>query len=179
MATTTPTFGWSVPTSTDYVKDGATAIETLGDSIDATMAKAALQTVSTTKTTAFTTTSTSFVDVTGLSATITPRSTASKVLVIAQLPVSCSSTSGEIEVQLLRGATIINGAGALYYTFMNQSFFTFQVPITFLDSPASAAATTYKIQVRSTSGANTANVSRNAGSGIVMPSSITLIEVAG
>lgn len=39
MATTTPNFGWSVPTSTDLVKDGATAIETLGDSIDASMAE--------------------------------------------------------------------------------------------------------------------------------------------
>jgi len=37
MATTTPNYGWSVPTSTDYVKDGATAIETLGDSIDASV----------------------------------------------------------------------------------------------------------------------------------------------
>jgi hypothetical protein len=37
MATTTPNYGWSVPTSTDLVKDGATAIETLGDSADATV----------------------------------------------------------------------------------------------------------------------------------------------
>ena len=37
MATTTPNYGWDVPTSTDYVKDGATAIETLGDDIDATV----------------------------------------------------------------------------------------------------------------------------------------------
>ena len=37
MATTTPNYGWSVPTSTDLVKDGATAIETLGDAIDASM----------------------------------------------------------------------------------------------------------------------------------------------
>lgn len=37
MATTTPNFGWSVPTSTDLVKDGAVAIETLGDSIDASL----------------------------------------------------------------------------------------------------------------------------------------------
>ena len=37
MATTTPNYGWTVPTSTDLVKDGATAIETLGDSIDASM----------------------------------------------------------------------------------------------------------------------------------------------
>jgi hypothetical protein len=37
MATTTPNFGWAVPTSTDLVKDGAVAIETLGDSIDASL----------------------------------------------------------------------------------------------------------------------------------------------
>jgi hypothetical protein len=34
MATTTPNYGWSVPTSSDLVKNGATAIETLGDSVD-------------------------------------------------------------------------------------------------------------------------------------------------
>ena len=37
MATTTPNFGWAVPTSSDLVKNGAVAIETLGDSIDASM----------------------------------------------------------------------------------------------------------------------------------------------
>ena len=37
MATTTPNFGWVVPTSSDLVKNGAVAIETLGDSIDASM----------------------------------------------------------------------------------------------------------------------------------------------
>jgi len=37
MATTTPNFGWPVPTSTDLVKDGATAIEALGDGIDASL----------------------------------------------------------------------------------------------------------------------------------------------
>jgi hypothetical protein len=37
MATTTPNYGWTVPTSGDLVKDGATAIETLGDAIDASM----------------------------------------------------------------------------------------------------------------------------------------------
>jgi hypothetical protein len=37
MATTTPNYGWPVPTSTDLVKDGATAIEALGDAIDTTV----------------------------------------------------------------------------------------------------------------------------------------------
>jgi hypothetical protein len=34
MATTTPNNSWPVPTSTDYVKDGAADIEALGDAID-------------------------------------------------------------------------------------------------------------------------------------------------
>jgi hypothetical protein len=38
MATTTPIYGWPVPTSSDLVKNGATAIEALGDAADATMA---------------------------------------------------------------------------------------------------------------------------------------------
>jgi hypothetical protein len=37
MATVTPNFNWPVPTSTDLVKDGATAIEALGDSIDGSL----------------------------------------------------------------------------------------------------------------------------------------------
>jgi len=40
MATTTPIYGFDVPTSTDYVKDGATAIETLGDDVDAMLGTA-------------------------------------------------------------------------------------------------------------------------------------------
>jgi len=38
MATTTPNYGWNVPTSADYVAQGAVAIETLGDAIDSSMA---------------------------------------------------------------------------------------------------------------------------------------------
>ena len=37
MATVTPNYSWPVPTSSDYVKDGASAIEALGDAIDATV----------------------------------------------------------------------------------------------------------------------------------------------
>lgn len=48
MATTTPNFGWTVPTSTDLVKDGATAIETLGDAVDASLAALTLRDVAVT-----------------------------------------------------------------------------------------------------------------------------------
>lgn len=37
MATTTTNFGWTVPQSTDLVKDGATAISTLGSGIDTSL----------------------------------------------------------------------------------------------------------------------------------------------
>jgi hypothetical protein len=37
MATVTPVYNWPVPTSTDYVKDGATSIEALGDAIDSSL----------------------------------------------------------------------------------------------------------------------------------------------
>jgi hypothetical protein len=37
MATVTPNYNWPVPTSTDFVKDGAASIEALGDAIDATV----------------------------------------------------------------------------------------------------------------------------------------------
>lgn len=45
MATTTPNYGWPVPTSTDLVKDGAVAIEALGDAADATMATMVAKTI--------------------------------------------------------------------------------------------------------------------------------------
>jgi hypothetical protein len=38
MPTVTPSFNWPVPVSSDLVKDGATAIESLGDAIDASLA---------------------------------------------------------------------------------------------------------------------------------------------
>ena len=45
MATTTPNYGWPVPTSSDLVKNGATAIEALGDAADATMATMVAKTI--------------------------------------------------------------------------------------------------------------------------------------
>lgn len=44
MATNTTNFGWDIPQSTDLVKDGATAIATLGQDIDTQFAAVALNT---------------------------------------------------------------------------------------------------------------------------------------
>lgn len=37
MATTSPHYGWPEPTSSDYVKNGATAIAAMGNAIDTTV----------------------------------------------------------------------------------------------------------------------------------------------
>lgn len=47
MATTTPNFGWTVPTSTDLVTNGAVAIETLGDAIDSSLWQLSNNTINT------------------------------------------------------------------------------------------------------------------------------------
>ena len=39
MATTTTNYGWSIPSDTDLVKDGAAAMRTLGNSIDSSFAE--------------------------------------------------------------------------------------------------------------------------------------------
>lgn len=39
MATTTTNYGWSIPSDTDLVKDGASAMRTLGNSIDSSFAE--------------------------------------------------------------------------------------------------------------------------------------------
>jgi hypothetical protein len=135
-----------------------------------------LQVVSTTKSDVFTTTSASYVDVTGLSTTITPSSASSKILVLANISYSASG-GRDGNFQLLRGSTVIptgvtgsvlNGA----YTFS-----MFSLAQSFLDSPATTSATTYKIQVYVS--AETIFVNRRAlDTTFTGQSTITLMEIA-
>ena len=106
------------------------------------------------KTTSFSTTSTSFVDVTDVTVSITPTSASNKVLVTVS-GVAGQSSAGEVVVlNLNRGATPIaqsTGSGIANQTLgtaniganENGSF-----AISFLDSPATTSATTYKLQGR-------------------------------
>ena len=133
--------------------------------------------VQTVKIDVFTTTSSTPVDVTGLSVTITPSSATSKVLIIADLQFSGSPRS---LMYLLRGATsIYESTGASLSDTMTWNDVTLNARShtsatkVFLDSPATTSATTYKIQM--TDGKlNQWNLDTNFNS----VSSITAIEVA-
>ena len=135
-----------------------------------------------------TTTSTSFVDVTGMSQTITPSSTSSKVLVTCSF-YAAAIPSSKPYYKLLRGSTILgqitlDGIDCTFSSVNPQSPDTDRagdnVVLTFLDSPASTSEQTYKLQFRTGGSSYTAyfgrrdiNDNTNAGAGI------TLMEIAG
>lgn len=138
-----------------------------------------LQVINTIKTDQFTTTSGTPVDVPGLSASITPSSTSSKVLVVAWAVISTSGGSGDGYVRLMRDATAIgNGNQGYFGQSAGQDYYAgHSKPITFLDSPTTTSSVTYKIQ---SWGANTSYVNGRGFNGdFVTSSGITLMEISG
>jgi hypothetical protein len=114
-----------------------------------------LQVVSITKTDSFSTASFStFQDVTGLSVSITPTSATSKILV--QVVVSVGIGAGNTLFNLVRGSTNIaqSTSGTANQTVaadQGGAYSMQTLPITFLDSPATTSATTYKLQINPSS----------------------------
>ena len=151
-----------------------------------------LQVVSTTITGTFTTTSVlpTYVDVTGLTVTITPASIDDKVLVRASFKGSQTTATAHGWFKLQRNGTDIylgDAAGSRtrasgHVTGGNVAE-TYQVAIEFLDSPASTSAVTYKIVAASQSGYTTTVGRDGADSDGTntprLPSTITVIGVKG
>jgi hypothetical protein len=151
-----------------------------------------LQVVSVTKTDTFTTASTSNVNITGLSASITPTSNTSKIFVTVNAVSSQTATAGtrSVLLSIARGDTVVltgdasgsrpvagNGQGprssARIMSFNGMSF---------LDSPATTSALTYNTKMRVTGGTGTINRSGedpDNNDGPRSASTITLMEVAG
>jgi hypothetical protein len=174
---------------------GANGTVLTADSTEATGLKWAaaptqkiLQVVSATKSDTFTTTSTSFVDVTGFSASITPTSATSKILVLYNLS-GMQSDGALSHSRLMRGATAINIGDAASARNRSTSDLLSNTSSgvgttsagSFLDSPATTSATTYKMQV-CTSGSGTTYVNRSATDSDVFNrsrtvSTITLMEI--
>ncbi len=113
-----------------------------------------LQVVSTTKTDTFTTTSTSFVDVTGISVSITPTSATSKILITGLVNFAASTDTGFF--RLVRDSTAIcvgTAAGSRISATATMRCSTDSADsdaasVNFLDSPNTTSAVTYKIQAR-------------------------------
>ena len=111
-----------------------------------------VQVKSTTKTDTFTTASTSYTDITGLTVSITPTSASNKILIMVSVSGSNDAATIEGGVRLARGGTgIFVGNTAGSRTIGNQmnapaSSQVLQMGLIFLDSPATTSATTYSVQ---------------------------------
>ena len=120
----------------------------------------------------------SFTD-TGLTASITPSATSSKVLVFANSGVygsKSASNSGGIACKLFRGATEVFSQDATYLQALFMSVpsgsgvaISGYIPLQYLDSPSTTSSTTYKIQ-----GASGGNSSFQR---LGMKSNIVLMEI--
>jgi hypothetical protein len=149
-----------------------------------------LQVVSTTKTDTFSTSSTSYTDVTGLSVSITPLATSSKIYVTGYISTAYDNTATTAFFRLMRDSTAIcvgDAAGSRDQgtANLNQGLSAVHShPFVFLDSPNTTSATTYKAQVRVNVGqAVTMYVNRSvtdtdAGNGSRVASTITVMEVS-
>jgi len=115
---------------------------------------------------------------TGLTATITPSSTSSKILVLAHqagVLKNTSSTEAACNLRLMRGSTELIAFVEIGKNGFNSYNIIGNVPITYLDSPSTTSAVTYKTQYASFGGyTNGAYVQYQAN-----PSTITLMEIAG
>jgi hypothetical protein len=146
-----------------------------------------LQVVSVTKVDSFTTTSTSFVDVTGLTASITPSSTNSRILIIGKMAINPRSSGALGYSQLLRGNTVIGGGtetgsrpSAMSTFVADPAVGTTDLSFNFVDSPASVSSQTYQIQTRvntGTIGINTTSEDNDTASRARTSSTITLMEI--
>ena len=151
-----------------------------------------VQVVTTKKTDIFSTTSTSIVDVTGFSATITPSSSSHKVLVLVHIGHFVSDDAMTIHLTLGDNTGILQGdaaSGKLPVSAGQYAGGSSQgegyygargVPLMVLHSPNTTSATTYKVRCRVNTGTGYINRNMQDGSqyNFRAASTITLMEVA-
>jgi hypothetical protein len=134
-----------------------------------------LQVIQATYSTSTGTTSTSYVD-SGLSASITPSATSSKIMVIATLPMKgAASVGGDIQggFQLVRGATAIQAVPYAFSVYQGASQWKFMQTLSYLDSPSTTSSTTYKIQITALGGSSSTITAQSENN----PSVILLLEI--
>ena len=139
-----------------------------------------LQVVSTNKTDTFSTTSGSYTDVTGLSVSITPKSSTSKIFVIVHFNTSGAQTANE-SFRLMKDATALSDPFAVVRIGQDAQaeYQVTHIAYSYLDSPATTSSTTYKIQAKTNYSTLYVNRPLNQGGfSDTLKSTITVMEVA-
>ena len=113
----------------------------------------------------------------GLSASITPLSSTSKILIMVSLGgIAKTAVATYTQTQLLRGASVISYIDTLIGYTNSTAQSSGSASINYLDSPATTSATTYSVQFAN--GAATGTVTINNYSGALNTvSTMTLMEI--
>jgi hypothetical protein len=177
----------TLPVATDTLVGKATTDTLTNKSIAATQltgtiaasalpAGSVLQVVSATYSTTTSNSTSTYAD-TGLTATITPKFSSSKILVLVSqngLYKTTANTQNAISLKLQRSGTDVN-VFAIYAGYTNTALeLHYGSSTNYLDSPATTSATIYKTQFKNVS--NTASVACQQDGDT---STITLMEIAG
>jgi hypothetical protein len=175
----------TLPTNTGTILTGSSAI-----TASQLPAGSVLQVVSTTKTDTFSSSSSgSWLDITGMSVTITPTSASNKILISYNI-VTSNNNGWYVMLKLVRGSTDIAIGDAAGSRTRVTTFAGLGSPLTeypylqsmqFLDSPATTSSTTYKLQMYF--GGNTSYVNRSPTDSDAVGyaravSTITVMEIA-
>lgn len=145
-----------------------------------------IQVVSSTRNTAYSTTSTSYVSPGDLSVSITPSSTANKILIIFQGK-GGSATGQALRLRLERDGTGINlASGQTFGQEVNipvspdQNRHYHSADMMYLDSPSTTSTITYRLALASSGGGQvTLNTRQLIASTSIGTSTITVMEIAG
>lgn len=132
-----------------------------------------LQVVSTSLASAsITTTSTSFVDITGFTASITPSSASNKILIIVNLPTYTTTGGANAIFTILRDSTNL-GNSTYGFGILRGGADEFGILSgNYLDSPTTTASTTYKLQFKVSAGSMEVTFNGSRGT-------LTLLEIKG
>ncbi len=153
--------------TTAKIVDGAVTAAKLASGVGGKV----LQVITAIDETSRSTTSATFTDITGLSVTITPSSTSSKIYVICNTTGHSGTTSASSYYTLLRGSTNL-ATNALANIYSAATDLELPVTMCILDSPNTTSATTYKAQFRRSSASGAAGAQYNNTLG-----SITAFEI--
>lgn len=151
------------------------AIQTLAGKPIVNSTGSVLQVVQGSTSTTATATS-SFVD-TGLTASITPSSTSSKILVTVQQQgcTAVATNTGSINMKLQRDSSDIHKIGLAYWYSGGTEGMRGGISTSFLDSPSTTSSTTYKTVFKANDG-GTSRVQNDTTNSV---STIILMEIAG
>lgn len=132
------------------------------------------QVVQVVKTNTFSTTSTSYVDITGLSLSITPSSTSSKVLINVSGVGGNDSSHTRVSLKLLEDSTnLVEHAVGLASDSQLAGF-----AINYLSSPSTTSSLTYKLQLRQDNAGSGSTINRSlSDSNAKGITTITVMEV--